>query len=91
MGKINNINVGIDETPKSFTVKDITLNIWGTAQFFLVFIVPIIWAYDVAVKIENEKNQIILKAQDAKKMIIEDTAKDKMTMQLKNIKIKYLN
>ena len=81
LGKINNINVGIDETPKSFTVKDITLNIWGTAQFFLVFVVPIIWAYDVAVKIENEKNQIILKAQDAKKMIIEDTAKDKMTMQ----------
>ena len=47
----------------------------------MVFVVPIIWAYDVAVKIENEKNQIILKAQDAKKMIIEDTAKDKMTMQ----------
>ena len=81
LAKINNINVGMDETQKTFTVKEITLNIWGTAQFFLVFIIPMIWAYDVAVKIENEKNQIILKAQDAKKMIIEDTAKDKLTMQ----------
>lgn len=81
IAKINNINVAMDDTPKTFTIKEIILNIWQTIQICLISIVPIIWAYDVAVKIENEKNQIILKAQDAKKMIIEDTAKDKMTMQ----------
>ena len=80
-GKISNINVAIDDAPKNFTVKDIILNIWQTSQIFLISIFPIIWAYDVAVKLEGEKKWILTKVQDEKKMITEDTANDKQTIQ----------
>ena len=80
-GKISNINVAIDDAPKPYTVKDIILCIWQTSQIFLISVIPLIWSYDVAVKIEGEKNQLLSKVQDEKKMITEDTANDKQTIQ----------
>ena len=80
-GKISTINVAIDDAPKSYTIKDIILNIWMTIQIYLLFIFPIFWSYSLAVKIEDEKNLDYLKTEEEKKMISEATATDKQTIQ----------
>ncbi len=76
------INIPQEEIPVTYDVKDLKKSLWWlNIEYFLVMIPLIVWSYNNALALEEEKYFMFRRGEEEKRLINENNQSDKDTIQ----------